>query len=165
MGPMSLLGPYLTAAEIGAGVVALGAIFGAGYHLGAAGVHDADDKAHAAQMGKVVQVFEQREVAAEAELDRRQRIIDRYDAHKNDAPSVIVAGLGERVRIDSGPALCAALPALPAVDGGDAAPAALPAGDAIALRVSELNQAVYDACEADARQMKAMIELATPAAQ
>jgi hypothetical protein len=153
--------PYLIYVKVGAVLVAVALVFGVGWHFGGASTRDAADKAHAAQLTNVVAVLEKRQAAAETELIRRQGIIDAYDRNKN-TPSPIVAGLGQRVLIYSRGPGCSAVPSLPAVAGGASDTAAKSPSDERTERVSELNQFVYDACNADAKQMKAMIQLATP---
>lgn len=156
MGPLT---PYLLYIKIAAGVVLMAVLFGSGYHLGGASQRDGDDKRAAAQLSKVVTVMEQRQAAAEAEVTRRQGIIDAYDRIKS-VPSPIVAGLGQRVLIYSRGPGCPALPGPITVAGGTADTAAQPASDEGTQRLSELNQSVYDACAADAKQMTAMEALA-----
>jgi hypothetical protein len=154
------MNPYLAYIKIGAALLVAAVLFGTGWHFGGAATRDASDKDHAAQMTKVVAALEQRQVEADTELKRRQGIIDAYDRHKDD-PSPVVANMGERMRVVTVIAACPAVPGAVTVAGGTAGSAAEPGGNETTERLSRLNQSVYDACGADAKQMRAMIDLAT----
>jgi hypothetical protein len=157
---VGMLNPYLAYIKIGGAVLVAAILFGTGWHMGGAATRDASDKDHAAQMTKVVAVLEKRQVDSDTELTRRQGIIDAYDLHKDD-PSPVVANLGERMRYVTASAACPAVPGAVAVAGGTADSAAEPRGNERTERLSRLNQSVYDACNADAKQMKSMIDLAS----
>jgi hypothetical protein len=140
------------------------------FHLGSLGPRaelatykTAVEAAHAAQMDKVVATLEANTVAAQTESQRRQGVIDAYDATK-DTRSALIAGLAHRVYVYAARpagAGCAAVPSATTVAGGAPASAALPGSDPVIERLSGLTQAVYDACSADAKQMSAMIEIAS----
>ena len=156
---MNPLTPYLAYLKIGGAVVLIAVLYGSGYHMGGASQRDSDDKAHAKQMTTVVAVLEKRQADAETEINRRQGIIDAYDQHKS-VPTPAVAGLAQRVYVYTRGPGCGAVPGAAPVAGGTPGAAAQPPSDASAQRLSELNQSVYDACGADAEQMKAMEALA-----
>jgi hypothetical protein len=158
---MNPLTPYLTYIKIGAALALVFGLLGTGWHFGGASQRDADDKRAADQLGKVVKVMEQRQVAAEAESTRRQGIIDAYDRSKA-SPNPIVAGLGERVLIYSRGPGCPAVPGAVAVAGGTDASPEVAGRDERVERLSGLTQAVYTACDDDAAQMTSMIDMATP---
>lgn len=150
---------YLKYGGIAAVVVLICGTF---YHLGGNASRAVSEAAHAAQLAAVVKTLETQRDAALTESNRRQGIIDAYDKAQS-VPDPVVAGLAHRVYLyTTGPG-CRVVPSTAALASGTPAPASVAPGDAIAQRLSELTQATFDAADADAEQMRAMIQFASPA--
>lgn len=152
---------YLRLAGLGAGLALVLGSYAFVYHLGGNATRAAAEAAHAAQLATVVDVLERQRNAAQTESDRRKGIIDAYDL-KKDIPSPSVPGLARRVLVFTPGAGCGPVPRAAAMAVGTVAAAALPGSDASAERLLGLTQAVFDAADGDAKQMTAMIALATP---
>lgn len=138
------------------------------FHLGglSSDVKLANDKTaqeaqYAANLKTVADTLNKQIQDGVASRAAQQRIIDAYDQEK--AKPAVTAGLAGELRDATQAASCPPgrqLPAAGTVARGTQTPATQSAGDPRLDRLSELTQAVFDASDADAKQMNAMIKLA-----
>lgn len=161
------LNPYLTYIKIGAALAVVAAAAIAGFHFGGL---SADDKLanyqtevqaqYAANLKTVADTLNAQIKDGAVKRAAQQVIIDAYDLDKPKPP--ITAGLAGELRDATAAASCTSSGQLPAggsVAGGAQRGAAKPSGGPSVERLSQLTQAIFDASDADAKQMTAMIKL------
>jgi hypothetical protein len=141
----------VAAAAIGVIVAA----FGAGWYCGGLRAKSQLEALQSSQFQALAHAYVAQQNAAAALQSHMQGVIDAYDADK-DLPDPASVGLATRVLYRSGPG-CDDVPKAAALAGGTPAPGPQPGGD---QRAGELLQAVFDAAEADAKQLDAVIQLA-----
>lgn len=139
-----------------------------GYHFGGLSADDklanyktAVEAQHAAQLQAVANVMTQHDQQAAAQHAADQKVIDAYDEQKNLAP--VTAGIVQRMRIIEAAACSAGDRVVPAggvLASGTQDTSAKPASDPVTQRLSQLTQAAFDACAADAKQLNAVVKLA-----
>lgn len=162
------LNPYLTYIKIGAALAVVAAAAIGGFHFGGL---SADDKLanyqtqvqaqYAANLKTVADTLNAQITDGAAKRATLQGIIDVYDAEKAQPPTT--AGLADELRDATAAARCPAsgqLPASGTLAGGAQTGAAQPGSGPSAERLSGLVQAIFDATDADAAQMRTMIKLA-----
>jgi hypothetical protein len=145
--------PYLLYIKLGAAVLLIAGIFGAGFHVGGMASRTALEADHAAMAQAATTALLAQRKQAEAESTRINKAVSDYENTPIDFISPTVA---RRVFLYAHRADCP-VPSTPSVAGRTQAAAP------VTLGPSDIERALgayIAACSADSSQMKAMLELA-----